>query len=487
MSWNNLSIAQRSQLMGIFRRNGVTSLSEMKRIYDTAVPSEEPLDEFGRNTNNLYRSGGSKEQVRGMIQEWIAKNPTYRGYNTADFAEWLLETSGLESSFGKNLVGKKSDGTNSGYNGYFGLQVDSNAPFDTQMRKAFDKIHQILTDQITDYDLSIAERMGISQAQLLHKYWNQANRVTNYLHNGIDTTDGAGTRVSEYGNSDRLNMDYSNLVRPAIIDSTYTVKKGDTFSKIQSAVRVDGRNYNTAGEDLVKLQGEGFDKSNLNIGQTLTLIPRGNTAQQPKQEFIPVERPPKDKYYTRLNKKDEEAFQKWYYSVASANGLDPNPNDVRHSYDYRGYWKSATDEERLNAQQAGWHGTDTYKWPTHETFSTESKFYNPKTMQGVGHWEGEAFMPGSYNTLMKATKPDMEAFMKMIEANREHSHGGPIHIKESRKGTFTAAATKHGMGVQEFARHVSAHPEDFSAKMRKKAAFAKASAGWKHAHGGIKF
>lgn len=49
----------------------------------------------------------------------------------------------------------------------------------------------------------------------------------------------------------------------------------------------------------------------------------------------------------------------------------------------------------------------------------------------------------------------------------------PIHIKESRKGTFTAAATKHKMGVQEFASHVLANPEDFSDKMQKKARFAK--------------
>lgn len=49
----------------------------------------------------------------------------------------------------------------------------------------------------------------------------------------------------------------------------------------------------------------------------------------------------------------------------------------------------------------------------------------------------------------------------------------PIHIKESRRGTFTAAATKHHEGVQGFAAHVLAHPEDYTPKMVKKANFAR--------------
>lgn len=69
----------------------------------------------------------------------------------------------------------------------------------------------------------------------------------------------------------------------------------------------------------------------------------------------------------------------------------------------------------------------------------------------------------------------------------EYSSGGSIHIKPSRKGTFTAAASKHNMGVQEFASKVLANKEDYSSKMIKKAAFAKAASKWKHSFGGIKF
>ena len=48
----------------------------------------------------------------------------------------------------------------------------------------------------------------------------------------------------------------------------------------------------------------------------------------------------------------------------------------------------------------------------------------------------------------------------------------PIHIAESRRGTFTAAALRHHEGVHEFAHHVISDPGDYSHAMLKKAEFA---------------
>lgn len=62
--------------------------------------------------------------------------------------------------------------------------------------------------------------------------------------------------------------------------------------------------------------------------------------------------------------------------------------------------------------------------------------------------------------------------------------GGEIRIKKSKKGTFTAAAKKHGKSVQEFASQVLAHPENYSPAMRKKANFARVSKSWNHSNGG---
>lgn len=67
-----------------------------------------------------------------------------------------------------------------------------------------------------------------------------------------------------------------------------------------------------------------------------------------------------------------------------------------------------------------------------------------------------------------------------------YADGGGIYIAPSKRGTFTAAAKKRGMGVQEFANKVLSNKEDYSPAMVKKANFAKNASKWKHAYGGFK-
>lgn len=65
------------------------------------------------------------------------------------------------------------------------------------------------------------------------------------------------------------------------------------------------------------------------------------------------------------------------------------------------------------------------------------------------------------------------------DSNRQQERdGGSIHIKPSKRGTFTAAATKHGMGVQEFAARVLRNKEDYSPSLVKKANFARNASKW---------
>lgn len=59
-----------------------------------------------------------------------------------------------------------------------------------------------------------------------------------------------------------------------------------------------------------------------------------------------------------------------------------------------------------------------------------------------------------------------------------------IYIKPSKRGTFTAAAKKHGKSVQGFARQVLANKGNYSPAMVKKANFARNASKWKHAYGG---
>jgi len=63
--------------------------------------------------------------------------------------------------------------------------------------------------------------------------------------------------------------------------------------------------------------------------------------------------------------------------------------------------------------------------------------------------------------------------------------GGKIHIDPSKKGTFTAAATKHGKSVQAFASQILANKENYSPAMVKKANFARNASRWKALGGNI--
>jgi hypothetical protein len=88
----------------------------------------------------------------------------------------------------------------------------------------------------------------------------------------------------------------------------------------------------------------------------------------------------------------------------------------------------------------------------------------------------------------RLTKAQMEFMNGYVPANihdvYEYAAGGGIHIKDSKKGTFTAAATKHGKSVQAFASQVLANKDNYSPAMVKKANFAKNASKWNHQEGG---
>ena len=75
--------------------------------------------------------------------------------------------------------------------------------------------------------------------------------------------------------------------------------------------------------------------------------------------------------------------------------------------------------------------------------------------------------------------PAIAPFTIGIKSN-DYNSGKDIHIKPSKRGTFTKAAKQHGMSVQGFANRVLRNPSKYSAVMRKKANFAHNAAGWKH-------
>lgn len=75
--------------------------------------------------------------------------------------------------------------------------------------------------------------------------------------------------------------------------------------------------------------------------------------------------------------------------------------------------------------------------------------------------------------------PAVTPFAIGVKSN-DYNSGKDIHIKPSKRGTFTKAAKQHGMSVHGFANKVLRNPSKYSAAMRKKANFAHNAAGWKH-------
>ena len=66
---------------------------------------------------------------------------------------------------------------------------------------------------------------------------------------------------------------------------------------------------------------------------------------------------------------------------------------------------------------------------------------------------------------------------RLLEYRGKYENGG-IYIKPSKRGTFTTAAKKRGMGVQEFASKVLRNKENYSPSLLKKANFARNASKW---------
>lgn len=92
-------------------------------------------------------------------------------------------------------------------------------------------------------------------------------------------------------------------------------------------------------------------------------------------------------------------------------------------------------------------------------------------------------MPERASLISLFTGSGVTSLDEMRALYNEYGNGGGIHIDPSKKGTFTSAAKRHGMGVQEFASRVLSNKDDYSTAMVRKANFARNAAKW-HEKGG---
>lgn len=242
---------------------------------------------------NLFQGGGKTESSikrdsiyhRRSLERFVKENPVVEGINTQEFVDWASHLAELESHYRRDVIGTTDGETLSGYNGWYGQKIPKERLEDEnyQHRRLFKHLRGLFDNTITKADIEEAVKLGIGQGPLLAKYWNQGNRVNNWLRGGKDTTDGTNrTKVSEYGNDIKSEINYERYAMEPIIDDIYVVKPGDNFFDIQKRVRAEGRVYGD-GRDLIALQDstmrEKLKKGLLNIGDTIKLRPNPKAAR----------------------------------------------------------------------------------------------------------------------------------------------------------------------------------------------------------------
>ena len=95
-----------------------------------------------------------------------------------------------------------------------------------------------------------------------------------------------------------------------------------------------------------------------------------------------------------------------------------------------------------------------------------------------GHYKNVVYNPASPVESQFRESVGIVERNKIPTNKRKFNSGKDIHIKKSKRGTFTKTAKQHGMSVQSFANRVLRNPSKYSAAMRKKANFARNASKW---------
>lgn len=232
-----------------------------------------PENKLG-NKIRFYQTGGKAYYIKS-IDNFIKSNPKINGINTAQFRDFFIELVNLESSYNSKASNSKGP-----YGGWYGLKNGANLSENDQHKEAFKHLYKLFKENITDLDITAAKDKGITQAQLLAKYWNQGNRVTNYIHNNRDDSDGLGTKISEYGNNINVNLDYSGYTPEAITDPYVIVEDNKTLPNSIVRFRGDGINYSDRENSIINTNKivyerkgkKEFNPNKVQVGDTIWKI-----------------------------------------------------------------------------------------------------------------------------------------------------------------------------------------------------------------------
>ena len=140
-------------------------------------------------------------------------------------------------------------------------------------------------------------------------------------------------------------------------------------------------------------------------------------------------------YKTMLTPAEEELFNKWYQQYAMTHGLDKDPDNPEHYYDYRGYWKEGPEYNSLIFNE---HLPDKWKTPGHPTFSDESIYNNTAyipTIEDLANFTGgfETFRADPYTLKTSDGKDQVLA---------GYGSANPEIIRLAREGKLTEDIAK---------------------------------------------
>ena len=170
-------------------------------------------------------------------------------------------------------------------------------------------------------------------------------------------------------------------------------------------------NYSYEGENQINMGGKyytqaEFDKYFSENKNNLRIMPKANSVGKvyvPGKGIVDYRNYNasmlgyKDGGITSLPAGQETAYRAWIdkqgYKGSKGWAMDDDTYSG-HDYDMRGYWKEAQmspNRDKMLSMEEGQHFPDTYKLPSHESHSDESKYRKPP-FNAKGFWEGENFI-----------------------------------------------------------------------------------------------
>ena len=341
-----------------------------------------------------------------------------------------------------------------------------------------------------------------------NKLYNLFNYSTSYLRQKLFGT-GEGTFIDlSNKNVSRINKDTKNV--ESILTNDFLEKRSNTVRKKKDFVNTRDTllgDKNIPLRDISTFYGIENGKlkaGDLSIFNDTTTVAPNRAKNIGKLKQVLVHQREGDKWYIKyLTDKDEDVIDKYNKSKGyfMKGWIKNKPSTVLK---YRegsnaidrvlGHYKRGITEQGDTVMLPEINASPKILFANEQgDASFVSNLNNPKNVEQLN-----AFLSkhpsypimvdnGRYSSYIDKN-PNVEEYsglanpndMFIIGTTRAKRKEGGIHIAPSKRGTFTAAASKYGMGVQEFASRVLRNKDSYSPAMVKKANFARNASKWNH-------